>query len=198
MNKDISVGYSEQDSNLKIHPKMFALYLGMGSMIMFFAALSSALFVKRGDFAHWVLVPLPSIFLYSTFVILISSITIQIAKNNLVKNKSLFNLFSFITFLLGVLFLWLQLQGWNELNDKHIFLNGNPSGSYIYLISGFHGFHYIGGLLFLILLMFLQYRSKTEVSETRKLHFNLLTQYWHFIGLVWVYIYLFFKFIIYN
>lgn len=186
------------NTNFKIHPKMFALYLGMGSMIMFFAAMSSALLVKRGDFAHWIDVPLPSIFLVSTIVILISSVFIQLAYNKLGENMKLFYVYAVISFFLGSLFIWMQYKGWNELQSKSIFLSGNPSGSYIYLISGFHGFHYIAGILVLFLLISLQYRSKSLVTETRKLHFNLLTQYWHFIGLVWVYIYLFFKFIIYN
>ncbi len=187
------------DTNLKIHPKMFALYLGMGSMVMFFAALSSALLVKRGDFKNWVHVDIPQSFFYSTFVILLSSITMHLMltslKNSLTKKYYLFGL---LTLLLSITFCYLQYNGWNQLKEQNILLSGNPSGSYIYVISGFHALHYLFGILFLLLLLFRFYRKQKLKLDTSSMGLNMLVNYWHFIGIVWVYIFLFFKFIIYK
>lgn len=189
---------SIEKTNYKIHPKMFALYLGMGSMIMLFTALASAVIVKKGDFKHWEPVELPSLFLYSTLVIIISSIFIQFSNNSLkVESITKFKFNAIIAFLLSIVFVIVQWLGWNQLMANNVMLNGNPSGSYIYVISGFHGFHYIFGILILFFLI-IRSKSKYIVSTEGKLHFSMLTQYWHFIGIVWFFIFLFFKFVIYK
>jgi len=87
-------------------------------------------------------------------------------------------------------------MGWNELQSKNILLSGNPSGSYIYVITWLHGLHYIGGIIVLTILI-LKLR-KIQIETTQKMSFNILMQYWHFIGVVWVFLYIFFKFIIYK
>lgn len=196
----MSITLNSSNSNYKIHPKMFALYLGMGSMFMLFTALASALIVKKGDFRHWEPVVLPSLFLISTIIIAISSITIQIANNALDSGKSnVFRLNSILTFALSLLFVLFQYLGWKQLMSNNVMLNGNPSGSYIYVISGFHGFHYFIGILVLLLILVLNFsKNPYKSSSNAKLHFSMLTQYWHFIGLVWVFIFLFFKFVIYK
>lgn len=189
---------SIEKTNYKIHPKMFALYLGMGSMIMLFTALASAVIVKKGDFKHWEPVELPSLFLYSTLVIIISSIFIQFANHSLkVESITKFKFNAIIALLLSIVFVIVQWLGWNQLMANKVMLNGNPSGSYIYVISGFHGFHYIFGILILFFLI-IRSKSKYIVTAEGKLHFSMLTQYWHFIGIVWFFIFLFFKFVIYK
>lgn len=180
----------------RIHPKLFLLYLSFGSMIMLFSAFCSALIVRKGDIRQaWIELPLPSAFLYSTLIIIVSSVTIHLAYKYIAQ-KSQFMLWSLITLALALVFVSLQWQGWNEMQTRQIFLNGNPSGSFIYVISGLHGLHYVGGIVALIL-MILNFRKKT-IGEGQKMGFNILMQYWHFIGIVWVLLYLFFKFIIYK
>ena len=163
---------------------------------MLFSAFCSALIVRKGDVRQaWVEVPLPDVFLYSTLVIVFSSISIHLAYK-FIESKQRFILWSLLTFVLSLIFVSLQLKGWNELQERHIFLSGNPSGSFIYLISWLHGLHYLGGILTLIL-MLLNFR-KGQISIGQKMGFNILMQYWHFIGLIWVLLFLFFKFIIYK
>lgn len=185
----------EAVNHKRIPSKLFLLYISFMSMFMFFSSLCSAIVVKKGDFKHWQDVVLPPSFLTSTIIIIISSLTIQLALNSY-KLKSKFNLFGWVTLVLAGLFVYFQLQGWAELKSAGTLFTGNPSGSFIYIVSLFHGAHYVGGILFLILLLF-KYR-KIELNEAQKLNFNVLTQYWHYIGLVWVLLYLFFKFLIYN
>ncbi len=185
-----------QNVNGRIHPKLFLLYLSFGSMLMLFSAFCSALIVRKGDIRQaWIELPLPSAFLYSTFIIIISSITIHLAYKY-IETKQKFIMWSCFTLILSFVFVGLQLKGWKDLQSMHIFLNGNPSGSFIYVISWIHGLHYLGGIL-AFLLIILNFRRST-IGIEQKMTFNILMQYWHFIGLVWVSLYLFFKFIIYK
>jgi cytochrome c oxidase subunit III len=162
---------------------------------MFFSSLCSAIVVKKGDFKHWQDVVLPSSFFTSTIIIIISSFTIEFAYKNY-KNKTKFLTLGLLTLALACLFVYLQLNGWAQLKEAGVLLTGNPSGSFIYIVSLFHGAHYSGGIVVLFLLLF-RYR-KIELNEDQILNFNVLTQYWHYIGLVWVLLYVFFKFLIYN
>lgn len=163
---------------------------------MLFSAFCSALIVRKGDIRQaWLEVPLPDSFLYSTIIIIVSSVTIHFAYK-FVKTKQKFIIYSLVTLVLSLIFIGLQYKGWMDLQAKQVFLSGNPSGSFIYVISWLHGLHYIGGIVALILII-LNFR-KNIIGEGQKMAMNILMQYWHFIGLVWVLLYLFFKFIIYN
>jgi cytochrome c oxidase subunit 3 len=185
-----------QNVNGRIHPKLFLLYLSFGSMLMLFSAFCSALIVRKGDIRQaWIELPLPSAFLYSTLIIIISSITIHFAYKY-IETKQKFILWSCFTLALSLVFVGLQWKGWNDLQSMQIFLNGNPAGSFIYVISWVHGLHYLGGIL-AFLLIILNFRKST-IGVDQKMTFNILMQYWHFIGLVWASLYLFFKFIIYK
>ncbi len=185
-----------QNTNGRIHPKLFLLYLSFGSMIMLFSAFCSALIVRKGDIRQaWLEVPLPDSFLYSTIIIIVSSVTIHFAYK-FVETKQKFIIYSLVTLVLSLIFIGLQYKGWMDLQAKQVFLSGNPSGSFIYVISWLHGLHYIGGVVALILII-LNFR-KNIIGDGQKMAMNILMQYWHFIGLVWVLLYLFFKFIIYN
>jgi cytochrome c oxidase subunit III len=185
-----------QNTNGRIHPKLFLLYLSFGSMIMLFSAFCSALIVRKGDVRQaWLEVPLPDTFLYSTLIIIVSSVTIHFAYK-FIESRQKFVIWSFITLVLALVFVGLQFKGWMDLQTKQVFLSGNPAGSFIYVISWLHGLHYLGGIVALILII-LNFRKK-KIDESKKMGMNILMQYWHFIGLVWVLLYLFFKFIIYN
>lgn len=185
-----------QNTNGRIHPKLFLLYLSFGSMIMLFSAFCSALIVRKGDIRQaWIELPLPDAFLYSTFIIIVSSVTIHLAYK-FVEAKQKFMLYSLVTLALSIAFVSLQYKGWMDLQAKQIFLSGNPSGSFIYVISWLHGLHYTGGIIALVLII-LNFRKGT-IGVEQKMAMNILMQYWHFIGIVWVLLYLFFKFIIYN
>jgi cytochrome c oxidase subunit 3 len=186
-----------QTINGRIHPKLFLLYLSFGSMLMLFSAFCSALIVRKGDTRQaWIELPLPNAFLYSTFIIIVSSITMHYAYK-FIESKQKFILWSTLTLVLSLVFVGLQWKGWSDLQSMQIFLNGNPAGSFIYVISWVHGLHYLGGIIALTLLI-LKLRKLVVIGAEQKMGLNILMQYWHFIGLVWVSLYLFFKFIIYK
>lgn len=186
-----------------VHPKKFALWLGMASMTMFFAALTSALILKKGDYKVWENFKLPMVFLYSTIVIVGVSVAMHLSLLAYKQTKfQLFRLLLVLGFILAMVFLGLQYYGWLVLTDIGKPLTGNISGQFIYLISSLHGLHIAVGLIVTLVFLIFAFRArKDEIFElrnianpTRILHMELLVTFWHFIDIVWIYLYLFFYF----
>lgn len=198
--------YSKLESTTEytgVNPKKFMLWLAMAGMAMFFAALLSALILKRGDFKVWEEFKLPTVFLYSTIVIVLASVLFQISLELYRKtNFSLFRAVFALAFAMTILFLFLQLQGWHVLTAIGKPITGNISGQFIYMLSYLHAFHIAIGLLITLLFFgIVMAVRKKDVFETagkvnpdRQLHLELLVQFWHFIDVVWVVLYLFFYF----
>ena len=184
-----------------IHPQKFGLYIGMASMFMFFGALTSALLIKKGDFRVWENFHIPVIFLYSTFVVIAVSITMQASLVSYKKAKfTLFRTLLFVAFLLACLFLTLQLKVLAVLKQMGLPLTGNLSGSFIYLLAYAHGAHIIGGLVITLVFLIFAIRSRKDpiyelrdiINPDRQLKLEMLVSFWHFIDAVWVYLYFFF------
>ncbi len=184
------------------HPKKFALWVAIASIIMFFAAFTSAYIVRKGA-GNWEEFRMPDVFLFSTIVILISSLTIHWAKVSLHNDKQVaYKQATGLSLGLGLLFLFLQLKGWSDLQHIGVYLDGNPSGSFLYVITGAHAVHLAGGLLilsfaFIDALVNYSGTVKSLIYETnpgKKLRIDLIATYWHFVGILWIYLYLFFYF----
>lgn len=175
----------------KIHPKKFALWIACASMGMVFAALTSAYMVREAG-GNWLEFPLPNIFFISTIIILASSVTLQSSyaaykKENEKGYKGLL-LFSLI---LGFSFVIMQYQGWVALHDMGVPLKLNPAGDFIYAISGIHLAHIFGGLVAMIIGAMVAFSMSFKVTPARKLRFELLLTYWHFVGGLWLYLMIF-------
>src|SRR5687768_12949477 len=137
-----------------IHPQKFAMWIAMASMSMFFAALTSALLVKKADYRSWEGLTLPTVFLFRTSTIISLSVCIHAALISYRKAKfDLFRVLMSVSFVLGCLFLGLQLIGWQALQNGGMTLTQNLSGSFLYVITGAHGTHIILGLV--VMLVFL-------------------------------------------
>ncbi len=196
-----SLGY-KYEYNSPVHPKQFALWLGIGSIIMSFAGLTSAYIVKKGA-GYWVEFSLPQFFTFSTLVVAASSLFIQLAYvfHKKLKDKIAITFLS-LTFIMGLAFLILQYKGWIELTNKGIALDGNPSGSFVYVISGLHFAHIVGGLIAMFFLLAIKWwrlkrpikKLMNEVDPERNTSLKLMTTYWHFVGILWVYLFIFFQF----
>lgn len=179
------------DYRNKIHPHKLALWLSLGSITMMFVALTSAYVVKRAA-GNWLDFSLPQIFYYNTFVILLSSVMLQMSYKGFLKGKEqVYKLLLVGTFILGIVFVVLQYQGWIALQGQGIELSGNPSGSFIYVISGFHALHVLGGIVALLMALVFAYKLPYKPTRKRKNRFELVLHYWHFIGFLWVYLLLF-------
>lgn len=169
----------------------FALWLGMIGMFMLFASLSSAFIVYTASGVDkGIKTILPSAFIYSTIVIVASSVTVhfanQAAKNEeFSKQKSLL----LITTVLGVAFFALQLYAWTVLIDRGIyFISSNASQSFVYVLTGMHLAHIIGGLGVLIRCLI----GIRKIPQGKNLHrMELAVIFWHFLDLIWIYLYVF-------
>lgn len=175
-----------------IHPLQFALWIGLGTIIMMFMALTSAYIVRQAA-GNWLEFKLPSVFLLSTFSILLSSVTLQMSKSAYIKGQFAgYRLMLLSTLALGIIFILFQYKGWMDMKSAGILLDGNPSGSFVYVLSGLHAAHVIGGIAILSLAVFHAFSLPAEMTEKRLLRLKLTAQYWHFVDILWVYLLIFF------
>src|ERR1700741_2575198 len=172
------------------------LWIGIVSIVMLFAGLTSA-YVVRADNGNWLLFNLPNVFFVSTAIIITSSITLfislQMAKWN---NQKAVVLGLLATFILGLAFTYTQFQGWSELTQKGIVFAGkyaNASGSFLYVLTGLHLAHLFGGLISVLVTLINALRRKYNSENT--LGLELCSIYWHFLDILWVYLFLFLYYI---
>lgn len=176
----------------KIHPQKFAMYLGLASLVMMFAALSSAYIVRQGA-GNWLEFRLPNMFYVSTVLILLSSLSLRTALQSFKSNKeSKYKTALVLTFILGVGFLITQYFGWMEMYGNGIDLKGNPAGSFVYAITFLHAFHVFGGVAILIVALYHAFGLKFDITDTRILRLEITSIYWHFVDILWIYLLLFF------
>jgi cytochrome c oxidase subunit 3 len=179
----------EAKKPLSMHPKKFALWLFIVTVIMIFAALTSAYIVRQAD-GNWVIFELPDLFLVTTIIILASSGTMHWAYMSVKKdNFESAKLAIAITTVLGIGFLAGQYLAWGELVKDNVHFVGNPSGSFVYVISGLHGLHIVGGVVFLIVVMVSIFRLK--VHSRKYLRVEMCATYWHFLDGLWLYLFIF-------
>lgn len=180
--------------SLGIHPKKFALWAGIASIIMFFVALTSALIVKKtADVAdgNWLEFKIPIQFYFSTAVIVASSITLMLAKKGFnAGDIKTYRMWLSITFVLGVVFIFLQYFGWVELTNIGVYLTGKTaraSGSFFYVLSGTHAAHILGGLIAMFFILIKALR-KGMIFQKRN-NIELISIYWHFVDILWLYLF---------
>lgn len=174
-----------------IHPHKFALYTAMASILMMFAALTSA-YIVRQAVGNWQEYQVPQIFYFSTVCLLISSATLHYAYTCFKKGHAgRYRAFIGLTFLLGLTFVILQYYGWQALYTVGVPLDGNVSGGFFYVISGVHAAHVLGGIAALFVAFFHAVSLPYAATEQRKTRFSLVVQYWHFVDLLWLYLFVF-------
>lgn len=179
----------EPERPLSMHPQKFALWLFLVSIVMLFAAFTSAYIVRRGE-GNWLDFDLPVLFSYTSAVIILSSITMQWAYVSAKKdNLDMLKIALFITTVLGLIFLVGQWYAWVDLVNKDVYFVGNPSGTFIYVLTGVHGLHLISGVIFLIVVLFSSLRYK--VHSKSLLRIEMCATYWHFLGALWLYLFFF-------
>ena len=173
----------------RIHPHKFALWVGIGSILMMFAGLTSAYIVKRNQ-AGWQTFDLPMQFWYSTAVIITSSVTMYLAlqafrQREMAKYRGLMT----VTLILGVLFIVLQGLGFKQLWGLGQTLQKNVSYSFLYVIVGLHAVHVLGGLIALILTFARAFSKKTRSYDSVPV--EMMNTYWHFVDILWIYLLIF-------
>jgi len=176
--------------------KKMMLWFGIISMVMTFAGLTSAYVVssKRPD---WVSdFELPESFGISTIIILISSITLFAAKKYLkADNRKMTSVFLFFTFILGSAFVGLQFKGFDTLVNEGYYFTGPTStinSSYIYVLVMAHLVHLAAGIIVLTVIIVNHFRNK--YSSDRMLGFSIGSSFWHFVDILWLFLFLFLSF----
>ncbi len=192
MNSPVASLDNQRRYRNKIHPKKFALWAACGSILMMFAAFTSA-YVVRQAAGNWLEFALPKIFYYSAGVMLLSSVVLQLSYWSFKRgNGTAYRLLLTLGFLLGLLFVAFQYQGWMAMQEMGIELTGNPSGSFVYILSMVHAGHVLGGIAILLVAMIHAFGLDYYITPARKLRFEMTLTYWHFVDLLWIYLLLFF------
>lgn len=175
----------------KIHPHKFTLWVGMGSIIMMFAGLTSAYIVK-GSQPGWTNIEIPRLFYYSTACILLSSVTIQMAlKAFKERNMQQYRRMVTYTMLLGLVFITLQIFGFLKLAGQGVRLEGAVgAGQFLYVIFGLHALHVLGGVIALLVIFFRAFSKR--VRNYNPVPIEVASTYWHFVDFLWIYLFVFF------
>jgi len=190
---DLTQGSLEEKNK---RAKKMMLWFGIASLIMSFAGWTSAFVVSRtrkdwlNDF------DLPEAFVWSVIIILVSSVSFILAKRALKSdNRQLTTIYLFVTFILGMIFIALQLQGFNQLIALGYNFTGPTSNitmTFIFLIAAVHIAHVVVGLICLLVVIYNHFKQKYNSSNM--LGFELATTFWHFVDLLWLYLFLFLYF----
>jgi cytochrome c oxidase subunit 3 len=190
--------YLERKAELKAAKRKTAkplLYTAMVSIVMLFAGLTSA-YIVRADSGNWLLFELPPVSILSTAVIVCSSLTMlaaqRLIKQNKVRQTAWFVL---ATLVLGIVFYFTQIEGWRQLTAQGIYFVGrysNAAGSFLYLIALVHLLHMSGGIIALAVTFVKAKRSRYSAED--HLGIDLTAIYWHFLDLLWLYLFFFLYF----
>lgn len=180
----------------RIHPHKFVMWVAIGGIVMMFAGLTSAYIVKKNQ-SSWLQFDLPVEFYYSTAVIVLSSITLFLSARALKAGEmGKYKILLTVTAVLGMAFLLLQYLGFKDLQAKNIALVGarsNSAASFLFVITFLHMMHVLGGVIALIV-----YRIKASnkiTAETSLVPMEVLGTYWHFVDVLWIYLFLFYNWI---
>lgn len=173
------------------------LFFALIALTMSFAGLTSAYVISRKR-EDWVSFDMPEVFYLSTLLIILSSITFYLAKRAMQKeNRKQTNIYLFTTLLLGIGFIYFQFQGYLELTRMGLFFTGpksNVAASLFDVIAVAHAVHVMVGIIIIMVLLIKNYQKK--YSAVNHLGITLGEIFWHFLGALWVFLFIFFLLVI--
>jgi cytochrome c oxidase subunit 3 len=175
----------------KIHPHKFTLWVAIASIIMMFAGLTSA-YVVKGSLPGWSTIEIPQLFYYSTIVILLSSVTVQMAlKAFKERNMPQYRRMITVTAALGIAFIVMQVFGFMQLWERSLTFEGSAgAGQFLYIIFGLHALHVLGGVIALIIMFIKAFSAR--IRNYDPVSIELASTYWHFVDALWIYLFVFF------
>ena len=190
---DLTEGTFEEKTD---RAKVSMMWFAMISMVMTFAGLTSAYIVSNSR-ADWVSeFEFPKAFIFSLGTIVLSSVCFYLMKKAIINGqRTLATILLVATCVTGVLFVWLQLKGFGQIVDQGFFPTGSESTiatSFIYAIVFVHLLHIIGGLVVLLVVFIKHMQSK--YTRDNHLGLKLAGMYWHFVDVLWVYLFCFLYF----
>jgi cytochrome c oxidase subunit III len=171
-------------------PASTGIWVGLAAISMTFAALTSALIVRKGGAADWRHFTIPSILYFNTILLIASSVTLEIARRrvagvmtNVKGNTSSSARWLHITLGLGLLFVLGQYIAWRQLGAQGVYLATNPASSFFYVLTVAHVLHVLGGLGGLVRVV-----RKFGNFSLRRSTLDATARYWHFMDALWVYL----------
>jgi len=190
--KDWPPGFSREDA---IEPEKYriGMWVGLASILMLFIALTSAYIVRgvpalSGGDSDWLPLAMPRVLWVNTAVLLLSSVSIELARRALKKNEyERFRGWISLTTLFGVLFLVGQLIAWRQLAAQGVFINSHPHSSFFYLLTSLHGVHLLGGVIALAYVTVAALRMR--IGFKRRTAVDVTSIYWHFMDGLWIYLF---------
>ena len=171
-------------------PASTGIWVVVYAVSMTFAALTSALIVRKGSSLDWQSFTLPSILYLDTALLLGSSVTLEIARRRVARFMGGVTIpgesparWLYITLGLGLLFVTGQYVAWSQLRGQGLYLATNPSSSFFYVLTVAHVLHVLGGLAGLAYVI-----ARLSKSELRRSTLDAASRYWHFVDILWVYL----------
>lgn len=194
-----SASMEKYKNNGKMHPQKFSLVLLIVGMTMLFLGLTSAFLVREAE-GNWLHFSLPPQFVSSTVAVVISSISMYFAMVSAKKdNLKQVSIGMAVTLLAGLSFVYFQYHGFVDLGDRGIFFSpangsegGLVSGSFVIMFVALHLLHLLGGIIFVAIVLVKSLMLK--VHKKNMLSISMCNTYWHFVGILWIYLYLFLYF----
>lgn len=173
------------------------LWVGIMSIVMFFGGLTSAIVVSSNANSAWIAINIPFAFTISTILIVLSSLVFHYGYISIKKGqKNALKQMVFTTLLLGLGFVITQFLGWKALYEHGIVATGSKStsaSSYFYVVTLLHVLHLVGGLVSLIVVFIKSVKERYHAGEFLGVELSLT--YWHFLGILWVYLFFFLRYI---
>ncbi len=173
-------------------PARTGIWVGLAAITMTFAAFTSALIVRQGSGVDWDHLVLPRILYLNTAILLLSSVTLEAARRKVAsfvrgqgatRAQAMQLLAS--TLALGLVFVAGQYVAWLQLRSEGLYLATNPNSSFFYVLTAVHAIHVLGGLGGLLMVI---RRFGRRVPTLRKSTLDATSYYWHFMGILWVYL----------
>jgi cytochrome c oxidase subunit III len=164
----------------------------LAAVVMLFTSLTSAYIVRAASANDWQAVPMPRVLWLSTGLILLSSVTLEVARRQIGRES----LGTYVRWLLtsaalGSAFLVTQFIAWRQLIKQGLYVSTHPHSSFFYLLTAAHGIHLFGGLIVIAYLLkrAMRYANNEPTLSTRA-SADAATLYWHFMDGLWIYIFL--------
>ncbi len=189
MAKKLQIASNAPGRTLAMHPQKFGLWLFLCTVMMIFAAMTSAHIVRQAD-GNWMEYDMPSMLWVTSGIIIVSSITMHWAYLAAKKdNYGQVKIAMVLTVLLSIAFIVGQFGAWKELVAAGVFFVGNPSGSFLYVFTGLHLLHLVSGIFYLLYILVKSLRQK--INSKNMLNIEMCSTYWHFLGGLWIYLFIF-------
>jgi cytochrome c oxidase subunit 3 len=174
--------------SLPISSAQLGMWLFLGAVTMLFAGFTSA-YIIHSSADTWRPLPMPRVLWFNTVLLLVSSVTIELARAAFRHRRAAaLKGWLSITTLAGVGFLAGQLTAWRQLVHAGVYLPSNPHSSFFYILTGIHGLHLLGGVGALFYVLFRVWTGHNQRLRSLKLS----ALYWHFMDVLWIYLFVLF------